>query len=131
MTPLCISSILSSVMEKIVEQGKLFDYYGNLLTEHQQSIYSDAVFENMSLTELAEGYDISRQAAHDLLKRCDAKLKEYENKLHLVEKFERVQKISADIKEKSHKLQIDEATDKELVADIIKDAESIDSILWE
>jgi hypothetical protein len=74
-------------MEKIVEQSLLFDFYGELLTSHQQSIYQDAVFQDMSLSEIAENYGISRQGVHDLLKRCDKIMQEYEDSLHLIAKF--------------------------------------------
>ena len=74
-------------MEKIYEQTLLYDFYGELLTEHQRKIYEDAVYNDLSLSEIAEEYGISRQGVHDLIRRCDRLLKEYENKLHLVEKF--------------------------------------------
>jgi hypothetical protein len=74
-------------MEKIVEQGLLYDFYGELLTDHQKRIYEDAVYENMSLAEIAGEYGISRQGVHDLIKRCDNILQDYENKLHLVSRF--------------------------------------------
>lgn len=79
-------------MEKIVEQGILYDFYGELLTEHQKRIYEAAVYENLSLSEIAADAGISRQGVHDLLKRCDRILAEYENRLHLVEKFLRTKK---------------------------------------
>ena len=82
-------------MEKIVQQGILYDFYGELLTEHQREIYEDAVYNDMSLSELADNYGISRQGVHDLLKRCDKILSEYENKLHLVSRFDKIKsKIS-------------------------------------
>ena len=74
-------------MEKIFEQALLYDFYGELLTEHQRSIYEDAVYNDMSLGEIAEQRGISRQGVHDLIKRCDKSLQEYEGKLHLVERF--------------------------------------------
>ena len=74
-------------MEKIAWQGLLYDFYGELLTEHQKQIYEDAVYNDFSLGEIAQEYGISRQGVHDLIKRCDNSLQEYENKLHLVEKF--------------------------------------------
>ena len=84
-------------MEKIVEQSLLYDFYGDLLTEHQKDIYEGYVLENLSLAELAESSGISRQGVHDLIKRVENALNDYENKLHLVEKFlhikEEVQKI--------------------------------------
>ena len=78
-----------SKMDKIYEQTMLFDFYGELLTEHQKSIYADAVYNDMSLGEIAEERGISRQGVHDLIKRCDRILQEYESKLHLVERFAR------------------------------------------
>lgn len=74
-------------MEKIVEQGLLYDFYGELLTEHQKKIYEDVVYNDFSLTEIARENGISRQGVHDLVKRCDHILQEYEDKLHLVERF--------------------------------------------
>ena len=74
-------------VEKIVEQGWLYDFYGELLTEHQRQIYESRVFDNLSLSEIAEDFEISRQGVHDLVKRCDKILQGYEEKLHLVEKF--------------------------------------------
>ena len=72
-------------MEKLVRQGMLYDLYGNLLTEHQQQIYGELVNNDLSLSEIAEQYGISRQGVHDLIKRCDKQLEGYESKLHLLE----------------------------------------------
>lgn len=74
-------------MEKIFEQGLLYDFYGELLTDHQRKIYEDAVYHDMSLSEIAEEQGISRQGVHDLIKRCDKILAGYEDKLHLLERF--------------------------------------------
>ena len=74
-------------MERIVEQGLLYDFYGELLTEHQRRIYEDVVLRDLSLTEIAQEEGISRQGVHDLVRRCDRILAEYEQKLKLIEKF--------------------------------------------
>ena len=84
---LCVA--LGGHMEKIYQQALLYDFYGELLTEHQRSIYEDAVCNDMSLGEIAEENGISRQGVHDLIRRCDKILQEYESKLHLVERFAR------------------------------------------
>lgn len=84
-------------MDRLYERGMLFDFYGELLTEHQQKIYSEAVFNDMSLSELSEDTGISRQGVHDLIKRCDKQLLLYEEKLHLVEKFLRIRKETENI----------------------------------
>lgn len=67
----------------------LFDFYGELLTEHQRKVYEDVVYQDMSLGEIAEELGISRQGVHDLIRRCDRILQGYESKLHLVERFAR------------------------------------------
>ena len=74
-------------MEKIVEQGLLYDFYGELLTEHQRQIYEARVFDNLSLSEIALDFEISPQGVHDFIKRCDNILQGYEHKLHLLQKF--------------------------------------------
>lgn len=79
-----------SSVEEIVQQSLLYDFYGELLTEHQQKIYEAALFEDYSLSEIAEEAGISRQGVHDLLRRCDKQLRAYEAKLHLVERFTRM-----------------------------------------
>lgn len=70
-----------------MEQGILFDFYGPLLTKHQQEICSAALYEDLSLAEIAEQYGITRQGVHDLLKRCDHILRDYEDKLGLYEQY--------------------------------------------
>lgn len=89
-----------SSVEEIVEQSLLYDFYGELLTEHQQKIYEAALFENYSLSEIAEDAGISRQGVHDLLKRCDKLLRGYEEKLHLVERFNRIRDDVEQIQER-------------------------------
>lgn len=74
-------------MEEFVEQALLYDFYGELLTDHQKKIFEDLVLNDLSLSEIAEEQGISRQGVHDLVKRCKKTLEEYEDKLHLVEKF--------------------------------------------
>ena len=74
-------------MKKIVEQNMLYDFYGELLTEHQRKVYENAVYHDLSLSEIADELGISRQGVHDMIRRCNRTLEEYEEKLHLVEKF--------------------------------------------
>ncbi len=84
-------------MEKIVEQGLLYDFYGELLTPHQQQIYEDVVINDMSLSEIAQNKGISRQGVYDLVRRCDKILTGYEEKLKLVEKFQKTKVMVAEI----------------------------------
>ncbi len=84
-------------MERKVAQAYLYDFYGELLNEHQRKIYEDFIFNDLSLGEIAQEEGISRQGVHDLVKRCTKALEGYEAKLHLVQKFlgtkERVSEI--------------------------------------
>lgn len=80
-------------------QTYLYDFYGELLTKHQQNIYEEFVLDDFSLSEIAQEEGISRQGVHDLVKRCNRILEEYEGKLHLLERFlstkEKVTRIRA------------------------------------
>lgn len=82
------SLMLDNAADKIVRQAFLFDFYGELLNEHQRSVYEAFVGDNLSLSEIAQENGVSRQSVHDLIKRCDGILEQYESKLHLVEKFQ-------------------------------------------
>ena len=84
-------------MDKLYEQTMLFDFYGELLTEHQRRVYEDAVYNDLSLSEIAEEQGISRQGVHDLIKRCDKILQDYESKLHLVERFAKAKETVKEI----------------------------------
>ena len=90
-------------MEEKLRQAYLYDFYGELLNEHQRQIYEDFVFNDLSLGEIADEEGISRQGVADMVKRCQKKLSGYEEKLHLVEKFgfvrddvKKIQKLTAD-----------------------------------
>lgn len=114
-------------MERIVERGILYDFYGPLLTNHQQEIYEATVYENMSLGEIAEEYGISRQGVHDLIKRCDKILEDYENKLHLVSRFAESKTHLLEIKEKvRYTLNAD---NKDAVNDIVNSIDNVIDIL--
>ena len=97
-------------MDKILEQTLLYDFYGELLTDHQKRIYEDVVLNDYSFSEVAEEKGISRQGVPDLIKRCNKILQEYESKLHLVEKFVT---IKEQIEEMEKSLRETEEPDKE------------------
>ena len=92
-------------MNGLLEQALLYDFYGELLTNHQKEIYEQFVLDDLSLSEIAESAGISRQGVHDLVKRCNKILEGYETKLHLVEKFlsvkAKVQKMNELLEEES------------------------------
>ena len=74
-------------MNEILEQALLYDFYGELLTDHQKEVYEQFVLEDLSLGEIAREEGISRQGVHDMVRRCNRTLEGYEEKLHLVAKF--------------------------------------------
>ena len=94
-------------MDSLLQISLLFDFYGELLTEKQKNIYRMYYDDDLSLSEIALELDISRQAVRDQLKRTEKILKEYEEKLNLVEKFlihkeavSKIKKIAEDIEHK-------------------------------
>lgn len=89
LTPIRKSYMIAKVIKVngLLEQALLYDFYGELLTDHQKEVYEQFVLEDLSLSEIAEAAGISRQGVHDLVKRCNKILEGYEAKLHLVEKF--------------------------------------------
>ena len=103
-------------MDSIYEMTMLYDFYGELLTKHQREIYEDAVYQDMSLSEIAEEHGISRQGVHDLIKRCDKLLLGYEEKLHLVERFSRIKEKIELIESRTSQNEI-----KELAAEILEE----------
>ena len=101
-------------MEKIVEKTLLYDYYGELLTDHRREIYEEVVFNDMSLSEAAEEYGVSRQGIHDIIHRCDRAMEAYEEKLHLVRQAENVKKTVLLLQKKLDETGMDEEKRNEL-----------------
>lgn len=69
--------------EKSVEFGKLYDVYGSLLSERQQNIFEDYYLNDLTLSEIADGKGITRQAVLDILRQCEKKLLSYDQRLNL------------------------------------------------
>ena len=84
-------------MESIEKTSLLYDFYGGLLTEKQRQVMELYHEENLSLTEIAEEFGISRQGVHDTLKKAEHLLTEYENKLGLVAKLMKSRHAIAEI----------------------------------
>jgi len=80
------------MIEKITYIVLLKDFYGPLLTERQQQILSLHYENDWSLSEIADDMNISRQAVYDIVKRAENLLKQYEQKLGLVDKFQRTRR---------------------------------------
>ncbi|MBQ6551870.1 MAG: DNA-binding protein [Lachnospiraceae bacterium] len=102
-------------MERIVEKTLLYDYYGELLTDHQREIYEEVVFNDMSLSEAAAEYGISRQGVHDMIRRCDQAMEAYEGKLHLLHQGESIRRRLALLLKKLEETGMDEASRTELI----------------
>lgn len=75
-------------LDEIVELSYLYDFYGNLLKEKHRLIFEDYVLNNLSLAEIAREHEITRQGVYDVVRRCRLRLKEYEEKMQLVHKFQ-------------------------------------------
>jgi len=80
-------------MDKTIYYNDLYDYYGCLLTDKQRVYYEDYYFNDLSLSEIAENNNVSRNAVHNQLKIVIEKLEFYENNLKLYEKSKKIGKI--------------------------------------
>ena len=81
------------LLEKTTRMNFLFDFYQALLTEKQRSYMELYYLDDHSLGEIAESYEISRQAVYDNIRRTEAMLEEYEEKLNLLSKFQERQAL--------------------------------------
>ena len=89
------------MVDEIAKASLLYDFYGALLTEKQRQVMALYHEENLSLSEIAGEFNISRQAVHDTLKKAELALEDYENKLNLIDKLvkteEAINKIDREI----------------------------------
>lgn len=102
-------------MEKNIEISILSQIYKDVLTEKQFEILDQYYNNDYSLSEIAENYNITRQAVRDNIKNGESKLYDLENKLGIMKKNEKQQKIIENIITKLDNLEI-------------KDKEKINSI---
>ncbi len=86
-------------MDSIVEKSLLFDFYGELLTDHQKRVYSEYIQNDLSVSEMAGLLGISRQGAHDMIRRCEKIMNDYEKRLSLVSHYRKVRKMVAEIQQ--------------------------------
>lgn len=95
-------------MDKEIYLTGLFDYYGELLTDKQKDYFKDYYFSNLSLAEIADNVNTSRNAIHKQLKDTENKLLHYEEKLGLyrrgLEIMEIVKDLDEDLKEQIEEL---------------------------
>ncbi|MFP4015463.1 MAG: YlxM family DNA-binding protein [Halanaerobiales bacterium] len=76
------------MLDKVIEVGLLFDFYGELLTEKQQKALKLYYYQDLSLSEIAERLEISRQGVYDHLHRGEDILRDYEKKMGLIAKYQ-------------------------------------------
>lgn len=89
-------------MDELVYYNDLYDLYKNLLTEKQQEYFEDYYFNNLSLSEMADNYKVSRNAISKQLNVIKTKLEDYEKKLGLYQKNNKIERlnISQELKNK-------------------------------
>ena len=82
----------------------LIDYYGSLLTHHQNEVLDEYYNNDLSMNEIADNLGISKSAVQDLIKRSLVQLNDYEKKLKLIEKDEKIDKILEQMKSENNDL---------------------------
>lgn len=100
-------------MKKEVYLTILFDYYSELLNEKQKKYFTSYYFDNLSLGEIAENLNISRNAIHKQLKSIEEKLYFYENTLKLYDKENKLKEIINNITDINIKKALEEILNKE------------------
>ena len=86
----------------------LYDYYGELLSDDNKKYFEDYYFDNLSLGEIADNANISRNAVHKHIKTCETKLMFYEEKLNLYNKDKRLREVLKSIEDEKIKEMIEE-----------------------
>lgn len=85
-------------IDKTMRMNYLFDFYQGLLTDKQRNYLERYYLDDESLSEIAETFEVSRQAVYDNIKRTDELLEDYEVKLGLYQKFEERQQLITEMK---------------------------------
>ena len=88
-------------MTKEVYLTILFDYYEVLLPDIDKEYFSDYYFSNLSLSEISENKSVSRAAVHKRIKKIEEELLDYESKLKLYDKEQKILDVLSDEKIKS------------------------------
>lgn len=86
-------------MDKKIYLNNLYDYYSELFTDKQKEYFEDYYFNDLSLSEIAENNNVSRNAVHGQIKIIEEKLEYYESILNLYEKACKIRAIIEDIEE--------------------------------
>lgn len=110
-------------LDELVNLSMLYDFYGDLFTEHKKRVFEDYVLNDLSLSEIADELNISRQGVHDIVKRCTQELKDYEDRLSLVKKFSSIKHKLTIMKELC--IDIEETRNVDKILDIVTLADDI------
>ena len=84
----------------------LFDYYGDLLSDSQKNYFESYYFDNLSLAEIGENYNVSRNAVSKDLKLASEKLNNYEEKLKIIARDDKLRKLASKIEDNKLKEEI-------------------------
>ena len=116
------------MFDEVTTVNLLYDFYGNLLTKRQGQVMNLYYEENLSLSEIADEFGISRQAVHDALKNAEKALRGYEEKLGIIKRFEETQKAVLKIDGIINQMANDKKMPDEFKEQILKVKEIIDNI---
>lgn len=86
-----VTAMTEKTVEKTYQIAMLYDFYGELLTPRQKEVLQYYYEENYSLSETAEELGVSRQSIHDTIHKAEKALRNYEQKLGLVQRFRRTE----------------------------------------
>ncbi|CAC6418022.1 Signal recognition particle associated protein [Staphylococcus aureus] len=84
---------------KTIRMNYLFDFYQSLLTNKQRNYLELFYLEDYSLSEIADTFNVSRQAVYDNIRRTGDLVEDYEKKLELYQKFEQRREIYDEMKQ--------------------------------
>ena len=113
---------INDTLQETIELSILYDFYGDLLKDKSKEVFTEYVFNDLSLAEIAEEKEITRQGVHDIIKRTSKKLREYEDSLHLIKKFRTIELNVNRIKELTEELEeAGKSIDTKTIFDEIKD----------
>ena len=117
------------VVDDVLEISLLYDFYGELLSRRQQEVMNLYHEENLSLSEIADEFGISRAGVHDSLKKAEKALLAYEDKLGLVKKFADTRNLIERIDRKLENLIVENSDNGELseaLSEIRKDIDNME-----
>ncbi|NLJ83368.1 MAG: YlxM family DNA-binding protein [Halanaerobiaceae bacterium] len=108
------------MLDKVIEIGILFDFYGSLLTGKQQETIQLYYYQDLSLSEIAERLEISRQGVYDHLHRAEEALRDYEEKLGLINRYKLLKNELDELEKAIKEYQIENTVKSNLIKRVEK-----------